>query len=116
MKLATIQLTAEAQPNERAVSFLPTGERLGVTHYVRHAYGRVSRPYEGLEEFVWLYEVWTPEAAFRDASWPHIKEHARGWRTLPLGAAGEAEALRLLAGAPYADVLASRAPVKGVGA
>ena len=111
-----LQQSAEIQPNKRIVLPLPNGERLGVTRFVRRAYGRTSKPYDGLEEFAWLYEVWTPAFMARDAAWPHIKEHARGWHVLPLGDPGKAEALRLLAGEPYADVAASRAPVRGVGA
>ncbi len=115
LELAGLQRLAEFEPNVRIVCPLPTGECLGLTRYVRKAYGRVSKPYEGLEEFAWLYEVWTPAFMARDAAWPHIKDRARGWHVLPLGAPGEAEALRLLKGEPYDDIVNLRAPVRGVG-
>ena len=111
-----LQESAEIQPNKRFEAHLPTGERLGVTRFVRRAYGRTSKPYAGLEEFAWLYEVWTPALKAPDRQWPHVRPAYRGWHTLPFGRDGEAEALRLLAGESYADVCASRPPVRGVGA
>jgi len=109
--LAELQDAAEAAPNTRVVAELRHGERLGVTRKVYRKFGRISRPYSGLEEFAWVYEVYTPQLADYDSEWPHIREAARGWRSLPLGHPGEVEARRLLTGELWAEVVASRPKV-----
>jgi hypothetical protein len=114
--LERLQAAAEAAPNQRVVEGLRHGQRLGVTRHVRRAFGRVSKPYAGLEEFVWTYEVYTPALDWHDAAWPHIAEEARGWRALQLGREGEREARRLLSGELWEDILASRPTLRSVGA
>jgi len=113
--LERLQAAAEAAPNTRVAEPLRHGQQLGVTRHVRHRFGRISKPYAGLEEFVWEYEVYTPSLAWHDAQWPHIKAEARGWRNLQLGREGEREARRLLAGETWEDVLASRPTLRSVG-